>query len=93
MTDFFHNVKKGLCYILTKGKLKSDNYRVHWLDCSLCQTNILGIITMLLMGCVSLPNYLYILTLAIFTPIIKDVLILTETLINTAIQKIMRKLN
>lgn len=88
MTDFFQNVKKGICYLLTKGKFKSDNYRIHWLDCSLCQTNILGIITMFLMGCVTLPNYLYVLTLAIFTPVIKDIISTVFNLMETLITKI-----
>lgn len=93
LTDFFGNVKEWISLLLTKGRIRTNNYRLHWLDCPLCQTNIIGIITMCIMGCISIPNYLYILAIAYATPIIKDVIILAETAINTAIQAIMRKLN
>lgn len=85
-TDFFDNVKVWLSSLLTKGKIKTSEYRMHWLDCSLCQTNLLGIITMCVMGCISIPNYLYVLALAILTPTINDIINLIINIITKLIK-------
>lgn len=87
-TDFFDNVKKLLSSFLTSGKIKSSEYRLHLLDCSLCQSHWLGVITMFVMGCITIQNYLYILVLAISTPLINDIIILLFSIIETLIKKI-----
>lgn len=74
-------------YWLTKGKIRKP-FQVKVFQCSLCLSHHINVIIMFLMGCVSLPNYLYIVILSFFTSIIKNILLIVENTILTLINKL-----
>lgn len=65
---------------LTGGKLhKSIPMKI--MTCSLCQSHWLNVIIMLVMGCGTIPNYLYILILSMLTGVMGSLLMLIESLL------------
>lgn len=75
-------------YYFTKGKF-SKPIQFKLFQCSLCQTHWISVITMFIMGAVTLPNYLYILLLAYSTNIIKNLLLIAEDKIINLINKLL----
>lgn len=69
MTDFPDNVKKLLSWVFSLGKSTRINYRLHLLDCSLCQCWWACLIYLLITGNVSIGMIAYSLILALFCDI------------------------
>lgn len=65
---------------LTGGKLyKSIPSKI--LTCEVCLSHWANVIVMLVMGCCTIPNYLYILLLSMFTGVFASLLMLIESLL------------
>ena len=92
MTDWPFTVKKVISWLLTKGKLVKTDFRLHIVDCSLCQVVWCGIIYLLIKSALTLETLYYVLLLAIFTVPIKNLLQLIIDAVNTFIAKLSRKL-
>lgn len=90
LTDFMSTIKGWISSILTKGKSHNSEYRLKPIDCSLCMSwwSILAYI--IIVDQLSLVNIMLALLIAWLTPVIKDTLILINTLINTLITKLMK---
>lgn len=88
ITDFPSNVKKGISWVLTKGKIVKDEYRLHLLDCSLCQIWWIGIIYLLAIGKFSLFYLTAVCLIACFSGIIKSSILLIEDIVTKIIQTI-----
>jgi hypothetical protein len=78
ITDFPSNVKKGISWVLTKGKIVKDDYRLHLLDCSLCQIWWSGIIYLFCTSNFTLPYLAIVCLLCTFTGLLKDCILLIE---------------
>lgn len=50
ITDFPESAKKGLSWLLTKGKIVKSDYRFHLLDCETCQIFWTSVIYLLCTG-------------------------------------------
>lgn len=92
MTDWPFTVKKFISWLLTKGKLVKTDFRLHVVDCSLCQVVQAGILYLLIKGALTLETLYYVLMLAIFTVPIKNLLQLIIDAVNTLISKLGKKL-
>lgn len=92
MTDFMDTIKGWISAILTKGKSHNSDYRLKPVDCSLCMTWWTCLVYLLVTGNVTLATLLAALTLAWFTPVIKDVFMLLGDAITTIIRKLHEKL-
>jgi hypothetical protein len=92
LTDFMPTIKGWISSILTKGKSHNSEYRLKPIDCSLCMSwwSILAYI--IIVNQLSLVNIMLALLIAWLTPVIKDTLILINTLINTLITKLMKNI-
>ena len=93
ITDFPSNVKKWISWVLTKGKIVKDGYRLHLIDCSTCQLWWAGIIYLLCTGNFTLPYLVVVAMLSCLADMIKDAIILLKDLlikINQVIYKIFR---
>ena len=90
LTDFPDHIKAWISSILTKGKIHSTNYELKpWL-CSLCMDFWTSIIYIIVTNQFTLVNIMLALLIAWSTPIIKDILILINTAIETGINKLMK---
>lgn len=86
--QFWNTFSSRLMYWFTKGKF-SKPIQFKLFQCSLCQTHWISVIIMFLMGCISLPNYLYILLMAYSTNIIKNLLFIIEDKIMSLLNKLL----
>ena len=75
LTDFPITLKSLISKILTKGKIETPNYRLHLLDCSLCQTFWASLIYIIVIGQFNFLPIAYILLVAVNTQLIKQVLL------------------
>lgn len=83
----WNNITAEIMYWITNGKIRKP-FQVKVFQCSLCLSHHINVIIMFLMSCVSLPNYLYIVILSFFTPIIKDILLTVEDKITNLISRL-----
>lgn len=93
ITDFPDNIKKGIKWVLTKGKMSGSDYRLHLIDCSRCQLWWAGIIYLLCTGNFTLPYLVVVAILSCFASVIKDAIILLKDVlvkINQVIYKIFK---
>lgn len=81
------NITAEIMYWITKGKIRKP-FQIKVFQCSLCLSHHINVIIMFLMSCVSLPNYLYIVILSFFTPIIKNILLTVEEKIINLLNKL-----
>ena len=93
ISDWADTVKKTISYILTKGKIKKTEYRLHLVDCSFCQIFWCGIIYLLVIGEFTLPYFAFVCLLACFSGIIKNSILLVEDIITTIIKLIYKLLD
>lgn len=75
LTDFPITLKSLISKLLTKGKIETPNYKLHLLDCSLCQTFWASLIYIIVIGQFSILSLAYILFIAVNTNIVKKVLL------------------
>ena len=87
ISGFIDSIKYGISYFLTKGKIPTTDYRLKPLDCSLCATTWCGLIYVLVTNQFSFPIMAFILLLAVFTPILKDIIILLKDICIKIINK------
>ena len=92
LTDFMPTVKGWISSILTKGKCHNSDYQLKPFDCSLCMSWWSILIYIIVTNQFTLLNIMLALLIAWATPIIKDILILANTGINTLINKLMRSI-
>lgn len=81
ISGFIDSVKRLISRILTKGKIIKTDFRIKPFDCSLCTTFWTGLIYILATGQFSLLVLAYVLILAVFTPVIKEIIILLKDII------------
>lgn len=84
---FWETFSKGLMSIITKGKINAP-IKGKLFYCSLCQNFWLSLIYLFCIGCVSIPNILYIITLSFCTNILKEIILLIEDKIINLINRI-----
>lgn len=82
------SIKMLIAKILTKGKIPTNDFRMKPFDCSFCMNFWLGLAYILLVGQFSLGLLAFILVLSVFTPILKDIIILLKDLFIKLINKI-----
>ena len=64
ITDFPDTIKKIFSFITTKGKIVKTDFRLHLIDCSLCQIWWVCIIYLLIIKDFTLLNLVYVCLLA-----------------------------
>lgn len=74
LSGFIDSLKRGLSYLLTKGRIIKSDYSLKPFDCSLCMTFWCGIVYFLIIGKLSLLSIMYVSLCSFFTPVIKDIL-------------------
>lgn len=93
ITDFVDNIKKLISSLLTNGRIKSNNYSIKPIDCSLCLSFWLSLIYLIIIKQVSLFTITYTLLIAILTPNIQDVIRLVQDSLTKAINILYKKIN
>ena len=91
-TDFPNSVKYTISKWLTDGKSGRTDYRLHLIDCSLCQTFWVCNIYMLCTHTLTLPNEAYVCFLALFSSVYGNIFLLVKELCDTLISIIRGKL-
>ena len=81
ITDFSDTVKKIFSFITTKGKIVKTDFRLHLIDCSLCQIWWVCIIYLLIIKDFTLLNLVYVCLLAAFSDIIKNSILLLKDIL------------
>ena len=81
ITDFPDTVKKIFSFITTKGKIVKTDFRLHLIDCSLCQIWWVCIIYLLIIKDFTLLNLVYVCLLAAFADIIKNSILLLKDIL------------
>ena len=88
LSGFVDTVKSKLSSILTKGKIKSADYRIRPFDCSLCMTFWSGLIYLLCIQQFTLPLIAFVCLLSITTTLSKDIFYTLSDLITRILKKI-----
>lgn len=78
ITDFPESAKKGLSWLLTKGKIVKSDYRFHLLDCSTCQIFWASMIYLLCTGHFTLPWIAVALINCTFPDLYRDTILLLK---------------
>ncbi|MBQ0112022.1 MAG: hypothetical protein KBT03_02725 [Bacteroidales bacterium] len=85
-SDFPDSAKKCITFILTKGKISTNKYRFHLVDCSYCITWWFSLIYILCIGQFCVPAVVLCIANALATslmvPTINMVMDIYKTLIN-----------
>lgn len=74
------SLKTGLKWLITKGKMKDNNYTLKPFDCSLCLTFWVGLIYLLIIRKFTLPYIAVVCLLSAFSNILKNTILLLEDL-------------
>ena len=88
ISDFPSTVKKLVSSILTRGKMKTDNFRIHLIDCDLCVTFWSGLIYLLATNQFTIPYAAFVCLLAAGAAILKDLYYTIQELITKLFNKI-----
>ena len=89
LTGIVDEVKKRLWNYTYPGKTYKD-FKFKPLGCSLCMTHHIGFLYLLISGHLTLPLYLILLLLAIFTTTTKNIIILVKDFIDGIIFRLQR---
>lgn len=92
LTDFVDNLKSGIKWVVTKGKMRGSDYRLKPFDCSLCTSFWCNVILLLVMGKFTIGYICLALIIALFTDVIKDTILLVKDVFLGIINKINSKL-
>ena len=84
--------KQLISWIITKGKISTDNYRLKPLDCSLCSTFWSGLIYLLYTGTFSIPYFAFVCLLAYFSEYFKSTILLVGDIFVKIINMIYNRL-
>lgn len=87
------SVKSGLKWLLTRGKMKSSDYRIKPFDCSLCMTFWCGLFYLFFTHNITIPYITFVLLLACFSSVIKDSILLVRDIAVTIINKIYKHID
>ena len=93
LSGFIESLKKGISFIISKGKFIKDDYDLHPVDCSFCLQWWIGLIYIIIVGQFNLPMITVILLLSFFTETTKDILIFIKDImakLNRTIYKILK---
>lgn len=82
------SLKSALKWIVTKGAMSGNEYRLKPFDCSLCTTFWSGLIYLLIVGKFTLPFVVAVCLFAAFSGIIKSSILLIEDIVTKIIQMI-----
>lgn len=88
ISGFVDTMKAKLSSILTKGKIKSTEFRLRPFDCSLCAMFWSGLIFLLVTHQFTIPFIAYVCLLSATTPITKDLYYTIQELITKLLNKI-----
>lgn len=88
LSGFVDTMKVKLSSILTKGKIKSAEFRLRPFDCSLCTMFWVGLIFLLVTHQFTIPLIAYVCLLSVTTPITKDLYYTIQELITKLFNKI-----
>lgn len=75
LSGVISSIKRGLSYLLTKGKIVSDSYSLPLIGCSLCLSYHLGWIYLLITNHFTIPLFTLVCILSFFTPVTKEILL------------------
>lgn len=92
LSGFVDNLKSFIKWVVTKGKMSGNNYRLYVIDCSLCASFWCNIILLLVMGKFTIGYICLALIIALFTDVIKDTILLVKDVFLSIINKINSKL-
>lgn len=92
-TDVVSHLKRLISRILTKGKSNNDNYELKPIDCSLCTSFWLNLIYLFIAGLIGFFPIVFILALAILTPVINEIITLIINILHKLINEIADKIN
>mgnify|MGYP007022373505 CR=1 FL=1 len=90
-TDFYATVASDFRSFLTQGKFTEPKY-VKPFSCSLCMSWWTGLAFLLVTKAVTVPYIVLTLAIAVFTPVIKDAILLIEDMLLGLIQFLRNKL-
>lgn len=82
------SLKIGLKLLLTKGKMKDNNYILKPFDCSLCSVFWCGMGYLLITGTFCLPYAGFVCLLSCFSGFFKSTILLVEDILNSTIKLI-----
>lgn len=72
LSGFVDTMKEKFSSLLTKGRIKSSDYRIRPFDCSLCAMFWVGLVYLLFTHQFTIPLIAYVCGLSITTTITKD---------------------
>ena len=81
ISDFPYTVKKVVSFIVTKGKIVKDDYRLHLVDCDWCVASWTNLIYLFIIGQFTIPYIAITFVIATFAPVIKELIILLKDII------------
>lgn len=93
LTDFPSTIKKVLSFIITRGKFVKDNYRIHFIDCSLCISFWTGLLYLFLTNNVAILSLSVLILITVNTMTIKSIIQLIIDVINILIKKIYERID
>lgn len=93
LTDFPTTIKRAISFIMTRGKLVKDDYRIHFVDCSLCITFWVGLLYLILTSHLTILTLAVLLLIAVNTMTICSIIKLIMDIINICIKKIYERID
>ena len=88
LTDFVDTIKQAIWKWVFKDKRQYKEFRLKPFDCSLCMSFWVGLLYLLIWETWTLPLMVYQLFLSYLTPVIKDVLLLVQTILQRMIDAV-----
>lgn len=85
--QFWDNFSPIISRLMTKGVV-SKPIPSKIMTCSLCQSHWVNVIIMFVMGCVSIPNYLFILGCSFMTLVLPSIIFFIEGFINEILKEL-----
>ena len=82
------SLKSFIAKILSNGRIKSTDFRIKPLDCSLCSTFWVSVIFLLVTHCFTLPYIAFVCLMSATTSLTKDLFYTLNDLIVKMLQKI-----
>lgn len=93
ISDFPYTVKKVISYIVTKGKIVKDDYRLHLVDCDWCIASWTNLIYLFVVGQFTIPYIAAVFIISTFTPVITELILTIKDIILKLTQIINENLN
>ena len=91
LSGWWNSVKRGVSWVISKGKLSTDNWELPLLGCPLCLSWWCSVIYLLVVGKFSLLYLFISLNFSFLTPVFNNVFILIKEWLITVTNKLMPK--